>query len=96
MARKVEVGKEVTEIKKALEAGKVIIGTDRTLKYLKLGKLKKVFMSTNCPKRVKDDIEHYGKMAKVDVVSLEQPNDELGVICKKQYSISVLSLPKTE
>ncbi|HIH42193.1 TPA: 50S ribosomal protein L30e [Candidatus Woesearchaeota archaeon] len=96
MAKKVEIGKEVTEIKKAIEVGKIVIGTQRTLKSLKLGRLKKIFLANNCPQRTKDDIEYYSKIANVEVVNLEEPNEELGTICKKQFSISVLSIPKEE
>ena len=94
MAKKVVVGKEVTEIKKAIEVGKIVIGTERTLKSLKLGKLKKVFLANNCLQRTKQDVEYYSRLAKVEVVNLEEPNEELGTICKKQFSISVLSIPK--
>lgn len=94
MAKKVEVVKEVTEIKKAVEVGKIVIGTERTLKSLKLGNLKKIFLANNCPQRTKDDVDYYSKLANVEVVNLEEPNEELGTICKKQYSISVLSIPK--
>jgi large subunit ribosomal protein L30e len=93
MAKKVEIKAEISEIKKAVEAGNVIIGTQMTLKSLRNGQLKKIFVANNCPGGVKEDIQHYSKIAKVEVVELEEPNDELGAICRKQFSISVLSLP---
>ncbi len=84
----------VSEIKKALKQGKVIIGTEKTIKNLKLGKVSKVFLTSNCPEEVKKDITYYSSLAKADVVQLKQPNDELGVLCKKPFSISVLSFLK--
>lgn len=84
----------ITEIKKALKEGKAIIGTSRTIKNLKLGKVSKVFLTSNCPDDVKKDIKYYSKLAKVEVVRLKQPNDELGALCKKPFSISVLSIAK--
>jgi len=84
----------ISEIKKALKEGKAIIGTERTLKNLKLGKVSKVFLTSNCPAGVKKDINYYSKLAKAEVVQLKQPNDELGALCKKPFSISVLSVAK--
>ena len=84
----------ITEIKKALKEGKAIIGTEKTLKNLKLGKVSKVFLTSNCPSSVKKDVKYYSKLAKAEVVQLKQPNDELGALCKKPFSISVLSVAK--
>ncbi len=82
----------ISDIKKNIKEKNAIIGTKQVLKSLKLGQLQKVFLTSNCPESVKKDIDHYIKMAKCEVEFLNVPNDELGVICKKQYAISVLGL----
>ena len=82
--------KNISEIKKSLKEGKMIIGTERTMKGLRQGKLEKVYLSSNCSEDVKNDIKHYSQLSNVNVVELSQPNEELGVICKKTFSISVL------
>ena len=90
MAKKKEIDKVISEIKKNLDTKNIVIGTDRTIKLLKQGKLEKIFVTTNCPKKVKEDIEQYSKIAGgVEVIDLEYPNDELSVICKKPFSISI-------
>jgi len=71
-----------------------VIGTNETVKRLKLGKVTKVFLSSNTPKAVVADIEYYSGLGKVEVVKLEQPNAELGTICRKPFPISVLSVSK--
>lgn len=81
-------------IKKLLKDNKYIIGTERTLKNLKLGKVDKVLVTTNCPSKQVEDIEHYAKLAKTKVEKIPYPNEELGIICKKPFSISVLSILK--
>lgn len=81
-----------SELKKAIKENNAVIGTERTVKALKTGKLVKVYLSSNCPARVKADIETYSRMTNAAVETLSVPNDELGVICKKPYSISVLGL----
>jgi len=84
----------IAEVKKIVKEGKALVGTDNVMKELKLGKLSKVFVTANCPAKVKEDIKHYAKLAKTEVVQLKVPNDELGVVCKKPFSISVLGLRK--
>lgn len=82
------------EIRKASEDKILIIGTDVTVKNLKLGKLKKIFLAQNCEATDKDDIMHYASLNEVEVVELTQANDELGVVCRKPFSISVVSIKK--
>ena len=82
----------VEEIRKVVKEGKAVIGTDSVVKGLKLGKINKVFITRNCPISVKKSIKHYASIAQVDVVQLKVPNDELGVLCKKMFSISVLGI----
>jgi len=79
--------KEAVKDKKGL-----VIGTQRTLKRLKMGEIKKVYVSSNCPKDVLDDLEHYSKIYNIPLVKLKENNEELGIICKKPFHISVLSL----
>ena len=83
-----------TEIKKLIKSGTFIIGTEKSIKQLKMGKVQKVLVSSNCPASVEKSINHYAGMNGAEVHKLEYPNDELGVICKKPFSISVLSFLK--
>lgn len=92
--KKTAVDKNIEEIKNALKKNNLIIGTDRTIKMLKQGKISKVFLTTNCSEDVKEDIKYYSKIAKAKVIQLNHSNDELGIICKKQFSISIVSIPK--
>lgn len=82
----------VDEIKKNLEKGNLIFGTQMTMKSLKLGNVEKVFVTKNCPAEVKKDVMSYSNIGKFEVVELESTNEELGVICKKPFSISVIGL----
>lgn len=79
------------ELRKDLKTKKPIFGSDKTLKELKTGKLNKIYLSSNCRDDVKRDIMQYAKLASVKVVELEETNEDLGVICKKPFNISVIS-----
>ncbi len=86
----------IDNIKKAIAGKKAIIGTDRVIKGLKRGELVKVYLSVNCPSDVKESIEYYAKLSGAKIVKLKVPNDELGTLCKKPFSISVLGIVKSE
>lgn len=84
------------EIKKMLKAGNVVIGTERTIKNLKLGRIQKVLVSSNCPAGAENDINYYAELSGAELHKLDYPNDELSVICKKPFSISVLAFLKQQ
>ena len=86
--------KNIVEIRKLLKGKNTIIGAELTLKSLKLGKVARIYLSANCSDKVKNSIEHYIKLTKVEVIQLKYLNDELGILCKKPFSISVLSVLK--
>jgi len=83
-----------TELRKLIKSKTLVVGTERTIKNLKLGKVDKVILSSNCPDRVIDDLNYYTGLSKTETVKTQLPNEELGVICKKPFSISVLSILK--
>ncbi len=82
----------LTDLKKLLSQGKVSIGTEVALKNLRRGKAKKIFLAANCSQKIMDDVNSLSKPANVEVVRLAIPNTELGIICKKSFSIAVLSV----
>ncbi|MFC1648545.1 ribosomal L7Ae/L30e/S12e/Gadd45 family protein [Nanoarchaeota archaeon] len=79
------------EIKKILGTDKIIIGTDRALKCMKRGEAEKVFIASNCPDKIKRELEHYAGISEVELEFLEIPNEELGVLCKKPFSVSLIA-----
>ncbi|MFP4112304.1 MAG: ribosomal L7Ae/L30e/S12e/Gadd45 family protein [Candidatus Woesearchaeota archaeon] len=85
---------EITEIRNALGKDTLVIGNDRVLKLLKNDKLSKVLLSSNVSEEMETEINTYAKIANVPVVKLDIPNDEIKVMCKKQFLISVLGILK--
>jgi large subunit ribosomal protein L30e len=80
------------EIRKLLGSDKLIIGTDRCMKLLREGQLKKVMLASNTSAQIADDVKHYSEISGAEVVVLDIPNEELGVYCKKPFNISVLGI----
>jgi large subunit ribosomal protein L30e len=83
-----------SEIKKLIKEKKFLIGKDRTLKSLKLGKVDLVIISSNCAKDTLESINYYSSLSGIKTDHVNYHNDELGVICKKPFSISVISILK--
>ena len=91
---KKNVDKVISDIKDKIIAKKAVVGKKETLRNLKLGKLQKIFLASNCPDELKEDVMYYAKLTKTEVVKLQYPNDEFGILCKKQFSISAAGLLK--
>lgn len=92
MAKKKVTDDNVKLLKAKVQERKAIVGTERVLKGIKSGSLKKVFLASNCPVKVREDIFHYAKLASVPVVELSYNNEEVGIFCKKNFLVSVMGL----
>lgn len=92
MAEKINYNAE--EIKKLVKTQKLIIGTDVTLKELKAGNISKVFAASNMKEDVRQDFKRYCDISKAEFIELDIDNTELGTICRKPFSISVLGQSK--
>lgn len=84
----------IGEVKKLLGSEKLILGTDRSMKELRNGTLEKIFIASNADSKVVEDINHYNKLVKFEIEVLKETNEELGTICKKPFSISIIGLKK--
>ncbi|MBW2988154.1 hypothetical protein DRJ48_02115 [Candidatus Woesearchaeota archaeon] len=82
----------VEEIKQGIEKGLLVIGKNSVLKGLKRGKLAKVFMASNIPEAVELEVTHLCEISGVKYKKTKITNKELGALCKKSYSISILGL----
>ncbi|RMD58659.1 50S ribosomal protein L30 [Candidatus Woesearchaeota archaeon] len=91
MAKK-EVAPVVAELQKLLAEGKLVFGAERTLKLLREGKVRKVFLASNCKQSVKEDVERFCEVGSIDCVALEQSGEEVGTLCRKPFSIAVVGV----
>ena len=77
------------KLRRAIALKKFAIGTEKTLKALKKGEVKDVFVSSNCPDELKERVKKYTETLGGGFNQLEIDNEELGVICKKPFSINM-------
>ncbi|BBL45298.1 50S ribosomal protein L30e [Nanobdella aerobiophila] len=71
---------------------KIIIGTEETIKMIKNNKIEKVFLAKNVPEDTKKDIEYYSKLSNFEIEYLNYTNEEIGILLKKPFKISVISI----
>ena len=84
----------IKTIKNAIDSGKITIGTDTTLKYMKVDKLDSAIIATNCPEDIRHDIEKAAKLSKSKIHTFNGTSIELGACARKPFSITVLGLKK--
>lgn len=82
------------EIKKLLGNEKLVIGLKRTLKNLRKSDVEKVFLASDCPEGIIEDINYYGSFSDVNIEKLSIPCDELGSVCKKPFHVTVVCILK--
>lgn len=82
------------EIKKGIVDKKIVLGTQRTLKELLKGSLARVFISSNCSDYVREKLKYLCGTVSVEVFEIPNSSEELGVMAKKPFLISVLSFKK--
>ncbi len=76
----------------AAKTGKVSFGTNSALLNAKTGKAKMIVLAANCPQNIKDEIEYYGKLSKVPVMTYKGASMDLANVCQKMFIISALSI----
>ncbi len=81
------------EIRKLLGSDKLVIGSDRVLKAVRQGSVNKVVLASNAPDELREQLNRYhGLGVKFALEDAEMPNDELGTLCKKPFSIAAIAI----
>lgn len=77
-------------IRVAVDTGKVILGSNKTIQAIKLGNGELVILAANAPKTLKDDVETYARLSDIPVYTFEGSSVELGSICGKPFTVTTL------
>lgn len=87
---------QVTDIEKelvnALKTGKVVLGSRKTLRYVKTGKAKAVIVAANAPPELRSDILYYAELSGIPVYVYPGTSVELGAICGKPFTVAGLAI----
>lgn len=80
------------EIKSYRKQRRLVFGAKQTTQLLRDRAVEKVYLAANCPQVLRREIEQFGRLSEVPVLTLEMPSDELGVLCRRQHMVLVLGL----
>jgi|SRR3989344_5106989 len=94
MTKKKTIENVGREIQDGLAQKKIILGTALTIKALRSSKLQRVILSSNVPEAVRKDVAYYASLNQIEIEEIPQTNEELGVLCKKPFSVSVAGMLK--
>ncbi|MBW2979347.1 50S ribosomal protein L30 [Candidatus Woesearchaeota archaeon] len=82
------------DIRKAVDENNAIIGAERVVKSLKRGEVKEVYLASNCPAEIANEVKYLAKLSECKVSKLNKTNEELGMFCRKPFFIAVLGIKK--
>ncbi len=87
-----EENKDIVELLGYQKENKIIIGAKVTEKAFKKAGVAKVFVAQNCDEFALKKVEHYAKVAGVEVVKLDVDKEELSLKMAKPFLISMVSV----
>lgn len=79
-------------IQEKVKKNEVVLGYNQVIKLLKTGKLKMIVLANNIQNERKETILHNAKLSKVDVKNFDNDSVNLGLVCGKPFSVSVLAI----
>ena len=88
----IDVDKAIATV---VKTGKVSFGANTALQNAKTGKAKMIVLAANCPKNIKEQVEYYGKLSKVPVMTYKGTSIDLAAVCNKLFIISALIIRET-
>ena len=82
------------DIEKAKKENKLLLGTNIVFKKLKVGELKTIVYSSNCPEETKKDLEYYHKLNNIEIQEFEGTSKQLGEVCGKPFNTLIIGIKK--
>jgi large subunit ribosomal protein L30e len=79
-------------IRLAVDSGKVAMGVNSVMDSIKQNNAKLIVIASKNREDILQDVQHLSKVSNIKTVMFEGNSIELGAICGKPYSISVLAV----
>lgn len=81
-----------TEIRRAVDTGKVLFGAKNTEKSLQNNECKMVVLAKNAPQENKERLAHYAEIAGIKSYLYEGTSKDLGALCGKPFTVGALAV----
>jgi large subunit ribosomal protein L30e len=76
----------------AVKTGKVLFGSTSAIQSVKTGRAKMVILSSNCPDRIRKDVEYYCKLSNIPLIIYKGSSTDLAAVCGKPFLLSALTI----
>ncbi len=80
------------EIRRTVETGEILIGTEECLNALKNKNVKLIIYAENISEDTADDIEYYCRLLEIPLYKFKGSSVDLGTVAGKPYVISVIAV----
>ena len=80
------------ELRLATRTGKVIFGSNKTTRAVKIGKAQLVVLASNCSDELRGDVDRYAKLTDVPVHIYKGDSYDLGLACGKPFLVSAMAV----
>jgi large subunit ribosomal protein L30e len=80
------------ELRNTIDTGKIIYGSNQAKKECLVGEPKLIIISSTISKADEDLFKHYTKLLKIPVIEYPEGSIELGSVCGKPFSISIIAV----
>ena len=79
-------------IRMAVDTGKVLLGSEKTIKAALNGNAKMIIVAANCPAERRQDLKHYSQLSDVPVLDYAGSSVELGNVCGKPFPVTAMTV----
>jgi len=76
----------------AVRTGKVVFGVNEAIRSTKIGKARLIVVTSNTPSHIRNDLEYYGKLSQIPVVTYRGNSIDLGMVCGKRFAVATLTV----
>jgi len=78
------------ELRKAINTGKVYLGSKVAIREIRRGRAKMAILSSSCPKKIKNILNNLGELSNIKVIKHKKNSLDLGMLCGKPFPVSVI------
>ena len=92
MGKKQQTESVNSKLALVMKSGKAVLGYKQTLKALRKGVLKAIFVAHNTPSIIKAEVNYYYVLSNTHIYNYNLNNIDLGYACWKYYRVSILGI----
>ena len=92
MGKKQQTESVNSKLALVMKSGKAVLGYKQTLKALRKGSLKAIFVAHNTPSIIKAEVNYYSVLANTYVYHYTGNNIDLGSACGRYHRVALLGI----